>query len=147
MVNDNISALTIRNSSNDGSSNRNVTFKTALNHRFSFRMNYVENSKSKTKGLGARQKSNSFAKEDRLTLRKRVITQWEHSPNKESLSRLSVQKAQQSSNPNIQYHVTDDYIIDVTRDKMNKFIRTLHRLEWAYHFVKDNTSQNVELSR
>lgn len=77
------------------------------------RINYVENSKSREKGLGARQKSNSFANE-RYSLRKRMATQWEQSPRKEEQSRLSLQKADPPSN-SAQYRPSDEYIIDVDR--------------------------------
>jgi hypothetical protein len=128
--------MTIRNSSRErNSSTRNVTFKTPLKNRYSFRVNYVESSKSREHGLGPRQKSNSLVN-DRLSLRKRMATQWDLSPMKESQSKISIQKGQTASNTAFKYNATDEFIIDVTRDKMDRFVRSLHRLEWAYSLLK-----------
>ena len=77
-VQDEASVLSIRNSSQGGdSSSRNVTFKTSIKHGYSFRINYVEHSKSRV--VGPRQNSNSLAN-DRFSLRKRMGTQWDLSP-------------------------------------------------------------------
>jgi hypothetical protein len=46
-VQDEVSVLTIRNSSRGGDSSRNLTLKASLKHGYSFMINYVEHSKSR----------------------------------------------------------------------------------------------------
>jgi hypothetical protein len=88
---------------------------------------------------GVRQKSNSLIKEEKHPLRKRVATQWELSPHQENTSRISIQKGENVANPTPQYH-TQEYLFDMTREKMEKFICNLHRVEWSYLFLKENSS-------
>lgn len=99
-------------------------------------MNYVELSKSREKLFGVRQKSNSMIKEERNSLRKRIATQWDLSPVHDNMSRISA-KGMSPTNSTPQYH-TEDYIIDITRDKIDRFIRTMHRLDWSFTFFKEN---------
>ena len=96
----------------------------------------MELSKSREKLFGVRQKSNSMIKEERHSLRKRIATQWDLSPTHDNVSRISA-KGMSPTSSTPQYH-TEDYIIDITRDKIDRFIRTMHRLDWSFAFFKDN---------
>lgn len=77
-------------------------------------------------------------KEEKNSLRKRVATQWDLSPVHDNMSRISVKGIISPTNSTPQYH-TEDYIIDITRDKIDRFIRTMHRLDWIFTFFKENS--------
>jgi hypothetical protein len=82
-----------------------------------------------------REKSQSLARERRATQRKRMATQWEASRERANGSDLT----NHERSPESEKYAQEQPMIEMSKEKMDRFVRNLHKLEWAYDFLRQKT--------
>lgn len=112
------------------------TVKTVKN-RYSLKMGRAKPNLP-TKPTGTREKSISQAKDSRREMRHRWITQWE--PEVKESGRISLKKGE--SPP----QVDQNLFADLSRERVDQYIRNLHRLEWSSMFLKQHPQVEAEES-
>lgn len=87
-----------------------------------------------------REKSQSLPRERRATQRRRMATQWEASRERGNGSDLT------NRSPESEKYAAEEAMIEMSKEKMERFVRSLHRLEWAYEFLKQHPAAGEDSS-